>query len=345
MRKKLQSLIPLLLLLIIPAKTSAGDTTTPIISSVSGTVATGQTLVISGANMVNENTADWATFFQNYPNASGFEGSSPAADGYGHVTGSTYNPIYDTSVKLMGNQSVKYHVQGTANIHSPVTSYLYTGHNLRGQNDIWIRWYSRFNLISGKWPTVYMKELYAMNAGLYLGNPGRGTSTPPTAFGVKSGKASHVTSTLPNGLLRNNVWYCVEVHWNNTNNNPVMEVYVDGVSIYKNSIPATGNLSPILMGIINYFSADPDMSLDHWWDDFAISSSRIYEASKVEISDSPTYGQGTINHQEPVYLSDGSISIKADLSGLSGSNYYLWITNNQQQRSMAYSLLGRDGVH
>ena len=55
--------------------------TTPAISNVSGTVSAGQTLTITGTNMVNEDDTDWLTFFNTTnPNASSFEGANPADD-------------------------------------------------------------------------------------------------------------------------------------------------------------------------------------------------------------------------------------------------------------------------
>ena len=47
---------------------------TPTVTSVSGSVLTGQTLSIAGANMVSEDKANWDSLFVNNPNASGFEG-------------------------------------------------------------------------------------------------------------------------------------------------------------------------------------------------------------------------------------------------------------------------------
>ena len=72
----------------------------------------------------------------------------------------------------------------------------------------------------------------------------------------------------------------------------------------------------------------------------ALSSSRVYPSSLVEISTSSTYGQGTVNFQEPVFLSDGSVKIKANLDGLGSGPYYLWVTNNGQSRSAVYNLSG-----
>src|SRR5207302_6885127 len=49
--------------------------TTPTITNVSGTVQAGQTLIITGTSMVQEDQSSWVSFFQNHPDASGFEGA------------------------------------------------------------------------------------------------------------------------------------------------------------------------------------------------------------------------------------------------------------------------------
>lgn len=81
-------------------------------------------------------------------------------------------------------------------------------------------------------------------------------------------------------------------------------------------------------------------SLDNWMDGFVLSSSRVYPSSIIEISNNATYGQGGVVSQEPVYLSDGSVQIKANLSGLGSGPYYLFVTNNRQETSVAYNLSG-----
>jgi hypothetical protein len=68
------------------------------------------------------------------------------------------------------------------------------------------------------------------------------------------------------------------------------------------------------------------------------STSRIYPASKIEVSNSRIYGEGVVKWQEPLKISDTEIQLKLDLTSLGSGPYYLWITNNRQERSPVFSL-------
>jgi hypothetical protein len=68
------------------------------------------------------------------------------------------------------------------------------------------------------------------------------------------------------------------------------------------------------------------------------STSRIYPASKIEVSNSRIYGQGVVKWQEPLQISDTEIQVKLDLTGLGAGPYYLWITNNRQERGPVFPL-------
>ncbi|MHC4740016.1 MAG: hypothetical protein ACYS9Y_14000 [Planctomycetota bacterium] len=102
----------LMALILVSGIISSSEGTTPQISGVSGTVAQGNTITISGSYMVDEDATNWDSFFSNNPDASGFEGTSPSADGYSGVgpTGGTYV----TNVQLLGSQSMRFHVQGAS---------------------------------------------------------------------------------------------------------------------------------------------------------------------------------------------------------------------------------------
>lgn len=49
-------------------------------------------------------------------------------------------------------------------------------------------------------------------------------------------------------------------------------------------------------------------------------------------------------YQTPTYLSDGSITVTVNLAELGSDTYYLWVTNNRQERSKAYSLSGDSDI-
>jgi hypothetical protein len=70
------------------------------------------------------------------------------------------------------------------------------------------------------------------------------------------------------------------------------------------------------------------------------ANSRIRPASVIEISDNSTYGAGIVVYQPPELLSDTSVQVKANLTGLGDGPYYLWVTNNLNERSSTYNLSG-----
>jgi hypothetical protein len=95
-----------------------------------------------------------------------------------------------------------------------------------------------------------------------------------------------------------------------------------------------------MMGIINACGTNAAFDLDHWWDGFAASKSRVGLASMIEIGNSPDYATATRVYQAPQYLSEITSQIKVDLSGLGSGPYYLWVTNNRGERSLPFSLSG-----
>jgi hypothetical protein len=386
---------------------------TPSVSSVSGSIATGQMLTVTGSNLVAEDKTNWDTNF--IGDTGGFEGTNIVADGYTFPSSGElpWPPIYDLSVKLMGNQSVKFHIEGansgenvsclaadwcssaehrsygcadagtskscntssctaygvpeacclayhvslTCPPASGVTtwrpnSYMYKKSILLDENntgDLWYRWYTKFDWKGGTlWP-YYMKHFYSQGDIIYLDTSNSyqsiGSNGMPYKFAPKIGANGYLTDTLPDGLLRNNVWYCTEVHLNDSATGPNYEIYVNGILVFTNSQSgggANGQSTPWI-GITNYSQStntDTTLDIDEWWDGYAISSSRIYPAAMIEIGNSPTYGQGSEKHQDPVYLSDTSIQFTADLTGLGNGPYYLWITNNQQNTNTSYLLGG-----
>ena len=98
----------------------------------------------------------------------------------------------------------------------------------------------------------------------------------------------------------------------------------------------------VLFGMINMCCQGSGFDLTNWIDNFTISTSRIYPSTVVEAGNNPNYDTAAKVYQEPIYLSDNSIQIRLNLSGLGSGPYYLWVKNNKQERSVAYSLTGGD---
>jgi hypothetical protein len=319
----------------------------PVISNVTGTINTGQILTITGANMVNEDITKWSSFFTIHPTASGFEGTSPASDGYGHTIGNSIDPVYDTNIRLMGSKSIKFSQMGAS--ASNQTSYITARGILRtGIGDIWIRFYAKW-VWSGAWAKSHIKmiDTFGIPGQRALQNyfqPSAGLARNMilrSAGGMISGTPTPNNDTIyypiPGGLSQDK-WYEFELHFKNDVAPYIADGWMDGTKIIT-SVPKVGNnIGGLMLGLVNMINTDPNSVLYHYWDGFATSTSRVYPASMVEISNNSTYGQGTVKYQEPIYFSDSSIQFKADFTGLGGGSSYLWVTNNRQERSSPYYL-------
>ena len=316
-----------LMMLITLGFTTVAHAATPTISNVTGTVSTGQVLTITGANMVQENKTNWDSFFAG-GTAYSFEGSSGTSDGYTSYTGDP-GATYDSSVKLLGNQSAKFDISSATTCVPNVGNSMMAP--LKG-NTYWMRGYVRYNVPSGIWPDNHLKLFGAQtNAMLAYIQPASFGSAPTQWVATLNGNPTYVNN--PSGAFQNNRWYLVEVNQSAS----TYTVWIDNQQIM--SVPFTQSGTPLdfEIGIIN--ACTTSYPVTDWIDGFTLSSSRIYAASTIEISNSATYGQGTVKYQEPVQLSDGSIQFKADLTGLGSGPYYLWVTNNGQARSAAYNLI------
>jgi len=314
-------------------------TTTPTISNVAGTVSTGQTLTITGANLVQDKKSAWDGFFSNYPTSYGFEGTK-TGDGYTEL--GTSGGTYVSDVKLMGSKSIKFHSQG-AWPEGPGGLGDMAAINPRGTDgdsgDIWIRFYCRWNLLGGAWPTNYMKIIDSQGGPVnqyYLDMAGA-SSGAPTSFNATYDSAGHDV-TIPGGALIEDRWYTIELHWKSTSPRSY-QLWVDGVQLVNATPSMNSTVEYLLFGIINLAGTASAFSLDTWFDGLAFGPSRIYPASTIEIS-----GDGsTWKYQEPVFLSDTSSQIKVNLSGVTGTSYRLRVTNNAQQTSAIYTLSGGGG--
>jgi hypothetical protein len=141
-----------------------------------------------------------------------------------------------------------------------------------------------------------------------------------------------VSADLPAPLTKQS-WHYWEIHMSVSP--PLYEAWWDGVKIASmNSAGGSANWEEL--GIPNYSGSGSHIEM--WIDRAVYSSSRIYPASTVEISNSPTYGSGVKKWQEPIYLSETSVQVKIDLTGLGSGPYYLWVTNNRQERSNAFQI-------
>jgi len=313
--------------------------TTPSISEVTGTISQGQTLTISGATMVDEDKTNWGTAYKSGTKY-GFEGTSYTADGYGEAPDSTpQDRGYDTDVKLMGSKSFKGRIYGNSS-NCPTGNHscgLYVD-DAPVNTDIYVRMYSRWNSTGAGsvWPSSHIKMLDVQGTGdqMYF-QPVAGGSLP-TQMSMIYDSATHNYSVT--NFLQENRWYCVEARFKSSSPHNFTS-WIDGVQLASSTPSSVGSYSYVLFNMINACDFT-NLDLTNWTDNFVLSSSRVYCSTKVEICDSSTYLGATCVQQPLTTISDSSIVITADLSGLGEGPYYLFVTNNKQELSAAYNLEG-----
>jgi hypothetical protein len=300
---------------------------TPTINSVSGTVATGSTIAITGSNLMDLNTTNW----QYSAAKASFEGANLAADGFTDEDGKA---SYQTNIKLIGNKAVRVYsntvCQGVTSCGAArVLYYISSG------SDLYASGYIRY--ASGSvWPSGYMKMYITSGPNQWYFQP-----SGPSRFLLKQGGwISYVSLPAPIEFDR---WHHWEIRMRTGSPN-IFTVWWDGQQI-ANENPSTGqSIQWVEFGIPNYDGVASGQHVEVYFDNVVHSSARIYPASKIEVSNSSAYGQGTAKWQEPVYLSDGSIQLKLNVDGLGSGPYYLWVTNNRQERSAPYQLGGGGGT-
>jgi hypothetical protein len=287
--------------------------------------------------MVDEDRTNWDPFFLSHPSASGFEGATPVADGYSAIgaTGGTY--VND--VKLLGTKSMRFSVAGES---TDLSNQLGDSNAfVQGQEqDMWLRAYARWRHNSGAWPNHL--KLFIVNGGFYLQPEvsGLATGAMPDRFLVSYDAFNHY-GIIPSGPLTNDQWVLLEARSNHLSD--TMDVWIDGQLAYHGTDNVqTENNFWVQFGVPNACCTAADFSLDNWLDGLAVSSARVGPASTIEIANSSDYATATKVYQEPLFLSDGSVQVKADLTGLGAGPYYLFVTNNRQERSTAYLLGGAD---
>jgi hypothetical protein len=320
--------------------------TTPTIINVAGNVANGQVLTITGTTMMDEDKTNWDTTggvnLQTGP-AYGFEGSDFKSDGYEFTSDGVGVSIgYSSSVKLSGNKSARFHIDGqhtdTINHNPHASADIYYGK--QNLTTVYVRGYTRYD--GTGWPNHYFKHWWTLATdGSYLVmQPDASGPSLPSGFDYGDGNGGNIIN-FPSGTLERGRWYCLELELMVRNGQVEMTPWIDGVkgTTYRTGSPAI-EMDWYEFGIINLNGTDSNFVVDNYVDNFALSkSSRIYCSSIIEIGNNANYLTANKVYQQPLYLSDSSIQIKANLTGLGAGPYYLWVTNNKQERSAAYQLI------
>jgi len=311
----------------------------PTINSVTGIVATGQTVTISGSDMMALNSTNWL----NPLTGASFEGASSFSqqtnvDGWSYQGGCSAS--YVTDVKLIGSKAA-YLVENCCSCPSGATSCCgnrLLSYNANGKSEAYIAGYFRYS--GNQWPTNYMKFMMGNsgNTNWYF-QPWTWENQKIASYVVgDTGSYSTFKAPSPIGF---NEWHHAEVRLKYSSPK-TMQAWIDGQLI--------GTVTPTGSGVTWDEIGFPNLaglSAPSWialhLDLISYSTSRIYPASKIEISNSSTYGSGLVKWQEPVAIGDDTIQLKLNLTGLGNGPYYLWITNNMQERSSSYQLIGDGG--
>ncbi len=323
------------LLVLCPAESSAD----PQITAIQGIPQGGNIITILGANMVNDDSSKW----MNSPTGAGFEGAGDFIHGQENRDGwiqvdqdNCIRTEYVSDMKLMGGKSAylynSCYCPSTATSCGPNRILYYP---MSSGDNLYVAGYVRYE---GEWATGYLKMLVSSGPNQWYFQPEMdGSGEDPDHFLLKqSGWLNYIGLQSP---LERRKWHHWEVRWRTGNPN-IYQVWWNGEMIADEN-PSTGQTVEWLeWGIPNY--AGSGAYIEVWFDRVAISSSRIYPASTIEVGNSETYGSGNEKWQEPVYLSDGEIQVRLDLTGMEPGPYYLWVTNNRQERSAAF-LLGEGG--
>jgi hypothetical protein len=302
---------------------------TPIIVSVNGETSKGQTLTISGSNLCDENNANWWEQFKK-PGTSGFEGSDFSADGYNaQKSGSGVSFGYDSYMFIDGSKSGYFQITGAhTNAENPRSSIWI---NSDGGNDVYMRVYARWT--GTDWPSEWYKFIWNKN---YNGiQPSEG-SFPPSKWRVEYLGDGHYFD-MPFGVMSRNRWYCIELRYK-LSSPQNLTAWVDGIQLVSASGMSDLGIEYPELGIINLNGTNSSFIGRVNVDCYVYANSRVYPKSSIEITNSSNYASATKRYQYPQFLSNEKVKIECDLTGLGPGPYYLWVTNNRQERSQAYSL-------
>jgi len=339
----------ILLYLVLICLPSISNAATPSISNVVGTVSTGQTLTITGSNLVQDDLPSWmnrggtASTGPNFQSSVqyGFEGASPQADGYcsSGVCGSN---TYDTSVKLMGNKSLNFHIAGAYGYLTEAVRFGKADSFIFNSSNYYGRYYVRYDVYNNIWPTFELKlsGTQSPTGILYVNVQPNSNGSAPNSFRIVDPLGQASNGTVPGGALVSGRWYCVE--WRIQTGSPnTATVWVNGQQIATKTW--SGSFSPVFyeFGPINGGATPAEFVMDNRFDGMAFKTSgRVYPASTIEISGDNGL---TWKWQHPASLSDTALQVIADLPTKTAANYLLRVTNNLQQTSSTYTLGGSVG--
>lgn len=272
--------------------------------------------------------------------------------------------IFDASVAVLGNQSYRNRLQYTQadwehpkedpgkGIYHPLTWW-----DAPDSEQYFYRYYVRYSGPTFKWTNNSFKQVYVHN--LFNMNPCMWDDIPegkgPSMYDIQAGDRLFVHLGKRMELDQ---WYCIELMVRKVGGGLELKFWLDGTpcAIYdsNNNLltspwmdsyrESDGSLrfGPLELGTINCQNWTEDqLPVDQsiWFDGFAMSPyRRIYPAATVEIGDGPDYWTAHRVKQNLIWMKDQEVKFRTDLSGLGDGPYYLWVTNNLSELSMAYRI-------
>ncbi len=347
MNRKIPSFI-LAVLLCPPALAFAA---TPTITSVSGTMQTGQTLTITGTNMMNEDMTNWTSFFTTNSAAAYYHTGSVVSGGF--IDDYNIDPPgsgYASDQKLISpTRCLKSTWSGASDGNNKLGgAWIDFIPPVGGSGDIWTRAYIRTHTVGG-WPTQEQKLWWFGNSPQpsFLNFDYTGTGSPPPALKILSGNVnggSFISAkNFSDGPWQDDRWYLVEVKLRAASSAGTNEIWVNNQQLLSYATPGSNGYNSGFGWelITNAWGTNSNYVQNFWHDGLTQSTSRPGPASLIEIGNNATYASATKVYQYPVALSETSSQITANLTGLgAGPYYYLWVTNNRGERSATYNLSG-----
>lgn len=319
--------------------------TTPTVSNVSGTIATGQTLTITGTNMVNLNTTNWLAALTN--NQGSFEtafaaADLPNADGWVMADGSP-TQTRTSAIKLFdANSYLSHHAGAEAANH---TSMFYNSSFAATSPPLYVGLYVRMDLSGGdgSYPDNYRKII-----GFYGGTPANrafvdwngNAGSAFTQIKITNAVDGTAYGAIPGGVFLQNRWWWVEakVPSGAPNNHQVWLNNSEVINV--NWTVSPDGTAADLEFDINHCCTGAGYDCNNYMDGLVVSTARILPASVIEIGNNSDYATATKVYQFPELLSNTSNQCICDLTGLGAGPYWMWVTNNLNERSAAFSLSG-----
>lgn len=337
-----------------------------MITNVTGTMSNGNTITIDGNSLMNQSTTGWDSFFTADSNRWSFEGTSSTGDGYTDLSidstpNGTVTRGYSTARKLFGSKSYLARCAQTAGSYpDPVgdqiggASYYTCNKRQSGGADVtfYTRLYGYWENNGGNWTDI-LKWIFFQSFTAYepvLFQPKNGGGSVPTQWTIKDQRHTNGFAgvNVGSGIAAFAVgkWHCVELQMTHsaTVANQYLRVWVNNQSIHE--VPVSdagwtdeGRHDAMEFGIINTWHSSGNYDVNCYNDGLAMGTQRINPACIIELADNSVYASATKRWQFPVAISDSQVQFVYDDTGLSGGSRYVFVTDNQGNRSSGFQVV------